>query len=124
MLSEEELQEQWLQWQSSLTKQTGNEYTLDDWLILIGIQEAGRPIQKELSEKEKYDLLQLGIWSILVPAKYFELIWVGDMGWPHFQQLKQLPNINLAERNFLLKKYVLLYNDINKLLKPPLSPIK
>ncbi len=61
MLSEEELQEQWLQWQSSLTKQTGNEYTLDDWLILIGIQEAGRPIQKELSEKEKYDLLQLGI---------------------------------------------------------------
>lgn len=124
MLPEEDLQQRWLQLQSALTKQAGKEYTLDDILILIGIQEAGWPLQKELSEKEKNDLLQLGICSILVPAKYYELIWVDDIGWPHFKQLKQLPNDNLAERNFLLKQYVLLYNDRNKLLKTPLPAVK
>ena len=124
MLPEEELQQRWLQLQSALTKQPGKEYTLDDILILIGRQEAGWPPQKELSENEKNDLLQLGICSILVPAKYYELIWVDDIGWPHFKQLKQLPNDNLAERNFLLKQYVLLYNDRNKLLKPPLPAVK
>lgn len=124
MLPEEELQKRWLQLQSALTKQSGKEYALDDILILIGIREAGWPLQKELSEKEKADLLQLGICSILVPAKYYELIWVDDIGWPHFKQLQQLPNDNLAERIFLLKQYVLLYNDRNKLLKPPLHAIK
>jgi len=124
MLPEEELQQRWLQLQSALTKQPGKEYTLDDILILIGRQEAGWPPQKELSENEKNDLLQLGICSILVPAKYYELIWVDDIGWPHFKQLKQLPNDNLAERNFLLKQYVLLYNDRNKLLKTPLPAVK
>ncbi len=124
MLPEEDLQQRWLQLQSALTKQPGKEYTLDDILILIGRQEAGWPPQKELSENEKNDLLQLGICSILVPAKYYELIWVDDIGWPHFKQLKQLPNDNLAERNFLLKQYVLLYNDRNKLLKTPLPAVK
>lgn len=124
MLPEEELQQRWLQLQSALTKQSGKEYTLDDVLILIGRQEAGWPLQKELSEKEKNDLMQLGICSILVPAKYYELIWVDDIGWPHFKQLHQLPNDNLAERTFLLKQYVLLYNDRNKLVKPPLSAVK
>lgn len=124
MLPEEELQKRWLQLQSALTKQSGKEYALDDILILIGIREAGWPLQKELSEKEKADLLQLGICSILVPAKYYELIWVDDIGWPHFKQLLQLPNYNLAERTFLLKQYVLLYNDRNKLVKPPLSAVK
>ena len=124
MLPEEELHQRWLQLQSALTKQPGKEYTLDDILILIGIQEAGWPPQKELSEKEKNDLLQLGICSILVPAKYYELIWVDDIGWPHFKQLKQLPDNNLAERTFLLKQYVLLYNDRNKLLKTPLPAVK
>lgn len=124
MLPEEDLQQRWLQLQSALTKQPGKEYTLDDILILIGRQEAGWPPQKELSENEKNDLLQLGICSILVPAKYYELIWVDDIGWPHFKQLKQLPDNNLAERNFLLKQYVLLYNDRNKLLKTPLPAVK
>ena len=124
MLPEEDLQQRWLQLQSALTKQPGKEYTLDDILILIGRQEAGWPPQKELSENEKNDLLQLGICSILVPAKYYELIWVDDIGWPHFKQLKQLPKDNLAERNFLLKQYVLLYNDRNKLLKTPLPAVK
>lgn len=124
MLPEEELQQRWLQFESALTKQSGKEYALGDILILIGIREAGLPSQKELSEKEKADLLQLGICSILVPAKYYELIWVDDMGWPHFKQLQQLPNDNLAERTFLLKQYVLLYNDRNKLVKLLLSAVK
>ena len=122
MLPEEDLQQRWLQLQSSLTKQNVNEYSLDDLLILIGKKEAGWPLQKELTGKDKADLLQLGICSILVPAKYYKLIWVDDIGWPHYQQMQPLPRNNREERATLLKEYVLLYNERNKLVKESLSP--
>jgi hypothetical protein len=124
MLPEDELQQRWFRLLSAIHKESGKEYTLDDLLILIGMHEAGVPSQKKLSESEKADLLQLGICSVLVPAKYFELIWVDDIGWPHFKQLRQLPNDNPAERIAFLKKYVLLYNERNKLLIKALPHVK
>lgn len=124
MLPKEDLQQRWQQLQSSLIKQKGKEYTLDDLLILIGKQEAGWPPQKELTEKDKTDLLQLGICCILVPVKYYKLIWVDDFGWPHYQQMQPLPCNNQEERTTLLKEYILLYNERNKLVIESLPPVK
>ncbi|MBI3137277.1 MAG: hypothetical protein HYZ15_01695 [Sphingobacteriales bacterium] len=91
---------------------TGLLPSLDDMLLYIGIFESGIP-PKTLTENEKSELRDLAVCAILVPARYYELFWVEDTGWPHYKQLKRLPPLNAGEREAFLRKYILLYAEKN-----------
>jgi hypothetical protein len=116
MLSEDDLQQRWLKLESGFEKRLGKKTTLDDVLVFIGIREAGLPPKKTFTETEKINLIQMAVCSILVPARYYELFWVEDSGWPHFNQLQRLPQMNNTEREAFLIPYVLLYAEKNKLI--------
>ena len=42
-----------------------------------------------------------------------ELEGVDEEGWPHFRQLKALPEVNLMEQESFIKDHVLLYFEQN-----------
>ena len=58
----------------------------------------------------------MALCTILAPARYFELMWVDDTGWPHFRNLERVPEMNVTERETFLKPYVLKYAEKNKLI--------
>ena len=60
--------------------------------------------------------MQVAISTILVPAKYYELLWVEDTGWPHFKQLQPIKEMNAKDKEFFYKKYILLYAEKNKVI--------
>ncbi|MBL7740969.1 MAG: hypothetical protein JNK14_17235 [Chitinophagaceae bacterium] len=115
MLSEEMLQQRWAQLKTRLAPKLGKDPSLDDILVWIGITEAMLP-PKAFSEKEKTDLRQMAICTVLVPAKYYELMWVDATGWQHYNQLQRMPEMSADERERFLMQYVVLYSEKNRLI--------
>lgn len=77
-------------------------------LLLIGIQELGRGPQ-EFSKEEKQDLMHIAICTILKPSGYYAFDGLDEDGWPHFSQLKALPEQNMIEQENYLKDHALMY---------------
>ncbi|MBL7723783.1 MAG: hypothetical protein JNK27_06525 [Chitinophagaceae bacterium] len=115
MLPEVNLQQRWQQLVSKLTDTLGKQPDMEAILLFIGIREAGQPL-KLFTEKEKTDLRQMAICTLLVPAGYYQLFWVDDTGWPHYKELKRIPAMSMAQRDEFLKEYVLKYAEKNRLL--------
>lgn len=109
----ENLQVRWQELLTNLSSHFNQTPDLDSILTYIGKKEAGLP-DKILTEKEKTDLQQLAICTLLVPDRYFELFWVDDTGWPHFKQLKSLPVWTSENRSSHLQSLILLYAQKNK----------
>ncbi len=99
-----------------LTEQLGYKPGMEAVLLFIGTREAGLP-PKKFTETEISELKQLAICTLLVPARYYQLFWVDDTGWPHFKELQRMPEMPVEDRNDFLKKYVLLYAEKNRLLQ-------
>lgn len=115
MLPGENTGQRWQQLLSRLADKLGYQPDMEAVLLFIGIREAGLP-PKKFTEKEISELKQMAICTLLVPARYYQLFWVDDTGWPHFKELKRLPEMPVEDRNAFLKEYVLLYAEKNRLL--------
>ena len=77
-------------------------------LFLIGIQEFG-DIRRKFTKEEKQDLIHVAICTVMTPSGYYELERVDEDGWPHFKQLKPMPNMMPHEQEAFLRDHVLLY---------------
>lgn len=115
MLPDADLQERWATLESKMTEKLGKKPTFEELLLFIGILESGLP-PKEFTDKEKADLIQMASCCILVPARYYELFWVDDTGWPHFRQLIRVPEMNEEQKSLFYQPYILNYFEKNRLL--------
>ncbi len=86
----------------------GKKPDVESILFLIGIQEFG-DIRKKFSKEQKQDLMHVAICSVLSPSGFYELSGVDEDGWPHFKQLKAMPNMHPVEQEAFLKDHILLY---------------
>jgi hypothetical protein len=115
MIIEEDQQKRWLKLEAALQERLGIQPDMDAILLFIGIRESGLP-PKTFTETEKLNLRQIAVSTILVPARYYELIWVDDFGWPSFKELQRIPQMNLAERDVFLQPYVLMYAEKQRII--------
>ena len=114
-MTEEELQQHWQQLTNLIASKTGTSPGFDEVLLYIGICESGMP-PKVLSEREKTDLIQMATCTVLVPARYYQLFWVEDTGWPHYKELQRLPPMPKEEREQLLTPWIIQYAVKNRLI--------
>lgn len=114
-MTEEELQQHWQQLTNLIASKTGTSPGFDEVLLYIGICESGMP-PKVLSEREKTDLIQMATCTVLVPARYYQLFWVEDTGWPHYKELQRLPPMPREELKQLLTPWIIQYAVKNRLI--------
>ncbi len=81
---------------------------METLLFLIGIQETGKAGQK-FTKEQKQDLMHVAICSLLTPSGFYEFQGKDKDGWPHFRQLKPMPDMNPVEQENFLRDHVLLY---------------
>ena len=98
----------WMRLEEKLIERFGKKPDLETVLFLIGIQEFGQIFEKYTKE-QKQDLMHIAVCSLLSQSGYFVLEGHDEEGWPHFRQLKALPNHGLKEQEDFLKDNVLLY---------------
>lgn len=115
MLSEEELKQKWALLEDKLATQLGRQPLMDDVLFWLGLKEAGLP-PRNFSEAEKVNIIQMAECTVLVPARYYQLYWVEDSGWPHYTQLQRLPHMSATEKTAFLQPYVIMYAEKHKML--------
>jgi hypothetical protein len=104
----DDLQSRWWKLEEQLMQRFGKKPDLNAILLLIGIQETGFVTDK-ISKEQKQDLMHVAVCSLLSPSGYYLLEGKDADGWPHFKQLKALPEYDLIEQENFLKDHVLLY---------------
>lgn len=77
-------------------------------LFLIGIQEFGQ-IREKFTKEQKQDLMHVAVCRLFAQSGYYELDKIDEEGWPHFKQLKAMPEMDLGEQENFLKDHILLY---------------
>lgn len=112
-MTDEELQQRWHQLENLIATKTGQFPVFDDILLYIGIIESGLP-PKELNDREKTDLIQMATCTVLVPARYYQLFWVEDTGWPHYKELQRVPPMPKEELELMLKPWIIQYAIKNR----------
>ena len=108
----DDLQSRWWKLEEKLMERFGKKPDVESLLFLIGIQELGN-IKSTFTKEQKQDLMHIAVCTVLLPSGYYELQDVDEEGWPHFRQLKAVPEMNpVAQENFL-KDHILLYFQNN-----------
>jgi hypothetical protein len=108
MFVKDDLQQRWWNLEAKLAERFGKKPDMEAILFLIGIQEFGQ-LKEKFTKEQKQDLMHVAICSLLSHSGYYELEGKDIDGWPHFKQLKPMPDMNAYEQESFLKDHVLLY---------------
>lgn len=108
MFTKDDLQQRWWNLEARLVERFNKKPDMETILFLIGIQETGF-MKEKITKEQKQDLMHVAVCSLLGPSGYYELERVDEDGWPHFRQLKPMPDMNAIEQENFLKDHILLY---------------
>jgi hypothetical protein len=115
MQIQDDLQARWWQLEAKMLERFGKKPDLETILFLIGIQEFGH-IRSKFTKEQKQDLMHVAVCTLLSQSGYFEITGHDIDGWPHFKQMKQLPDMDLIEQENFLKDHALLYFETHNIL--------
>ncbi len=105
---QDDLQGRWWALEAKLMERFGKKPDLNAILMLIGMQETGKT-GDTVDKEAKQDLMHVAVCTLLATSGYYALEGHDDEGWPHFAQLRALPEYNLIEQENFLKDHILLY---------------
>lgn len=104
----DDLQARWWKLEEKFVGKFGKKPDVEAILFLIGIQEV-RNLKKKFTKEQKQELMHVAVCSLLSQSGYYKLAGYDMEGWPHFEQLKPLPQYNMPEQENFLKDHILLY---------------
>jgi hypothetical protein len=114
MQIQDDHQTRWWNLEAKLVERFGKKPDLETILFLIGIQETGM-LKEKITKEQKQDLMHVAVCTLLMPSGYYEIEKTDEEGWPHFKQLKPMPEMNAFEQENFLKDHVLLYFEENEI---------
>jgi len=94
-----------------IVRKSMNQVSIPDFqtiLFLIGIQEFGL-IQHSFSKEEKQDLMHIAVCKLLSYEGYYQFVGRDADGWPHYDQLKDVPYEGAKEQQKYLKRLIIRY---------------
>jgi hypothetical protein len=106
--TKDDLQVRWWNLEAKLVERFGKKPDMETILFLIGIQEFGQ-LKEKFTKEEKQDLMHVAICSLMAPSGFYISEGADADGWPHFRQLKPMPDMNPIEQENFLKDHILLY---------------
>lgn len=108
MFVQDDIQQRWWNLEAKLVERFGKKPDMETILFLIGLQETGINTKK-ITKEQKQDLMHVAVCTLLQNSGYFKFEGKDKDGWPHFTQLKEMPNYTLPEQENFLKDHILLY---------------
>jgi hypothetical protein len=77
-------------------------------LFLIGVQELGKG-KITFSKEEKQDLMHIALCKVLSFGGYYICTHIDKDGWPHYDLIKNIKEIDLKSQEEIIKYYVVQY---------------
>lgn len=97
---------------------TEKNVTIETILFLIGVQELGSGSQK-YTKDDKVNLIHIAVCRLLEPFGYYKFSHYDEGGFPHFDEVEELPELKPNEQSLLMKKAIIHYFIDEKLFPPP-----
>ena len=110
-MSRENLSQRWADLSQKLEAMFDMEINEESILFLIGIRELGSNGQREFSKQEKTDLMHIAVCRLFSASGYYQLSHTDQDGWPHWELLVPLPNMDTFTQAYTLKLHILNYFD-------------
>ncbi len=107
-----ELEKNWRETVEKVSEHFGESLDMQSILFMIGVQELNKGFQK-LSKDKKVDVMHIAVCSVLEPAGYYEFLGRDEDGWPHYENIKKLPNLNDKEQDSMMKEAIIEYFQQN-----------
>jgi len=104
----DDLQTRWWALEAKLVERFGKKPDMEAILFLIGMQETGF-IKEKITKEQKQDLMHVAVCILFSQSGFYELEGKDQEGWPHFKQVKQLPEMSMIGQENFLKDHILLY---------------
>ena len=104
----DDLMTRWWTLEAKLVERFGKKPDMEAILFLIGINETGF-LPEKITKEQKQDLMHVATCSLLAPSGYYIFEGRDEEGWPHYKQVKELPNLSMPEQENFLKDHILLY---------------
>ena len=114
MEAKDDLQTRWWALEAMLVERFGKKPDMETILFLIGVQELGQ-IKEKFTKEQKQDLMHVAVCTLFSSSGFYELAGKDDDCWPHFRQLKPMPELNMTEQENFLKDHILLYLENHSL---------
>src|SRR5687768_10093067 len=95
--AKDDLQSRWWKLEEQLMERFGKKPDMEAILFLIGMQELGN-IKPKFTKEQKQDLMHVAVCTLLAQSGYYILEGHDEEGWPHFKQLRALPEYGLIEQ--------------------------
>lgn len=103
-----QLQLRWARLVDILRLRLGKTPNMEAILFLIGVRELGKG-PSDFTKEQKVDLMHIAICAILAPAGYYRLSHSDQEGWPHWEQEKEIPFIDIFSQEIFLKSHIVDY---------------
>lgn len=104
----DDLMQRWWNLEAKLVERFGKKPDMEAILFLIGLNETGFLAEK-ITKEQKQDLMHVATCSLLAPSGFYVFEGRDEEGWPHYKQVKELPNLALPEQENFLRDHILLY---------------
>ena len=105
-----ELEIKWRKTIQKISKNFDEQLDIQAILFLIGLQELNIDIEK-LTKDQKIEVIHVGLCTILSPYGYYTKIAVDNEGWPHYENVKKLPNVEQNQQEQIIKEAIIDYFD-------------
>lgn len=109
---EMDLNIEWIKVQLFIRKRFDEVLDVQTILYIIGLQELGKNHQA-LKKEQKIDVIHIGTCTVLMRLGYYQKIGMDADDWPHFKNIKKLPNDMVGElQENLMKKAIIEYLNL------------
>jgi len=108
MNANDDLQSRWWTLEAKMVERFGKKPDLETILFLIGVQELASE-QSKFSKEQKQDLMHIAVCRVLSSSGYYKIEYIDEEGWPHYEQVKALPDMDAITQENYIKDHVLLY---------------
>ncbi len=108
MLDEDNFEKRWEDLLIEKSKQIDFEVDFEGLLFLIGLQELGKT-RISPDKNQKLDIMHIAVCKLLEPYGFYEYKGIDADGWPHWERLKKIPNLDKKEQDKLIRTAMLEY---------------
>lgn len=105
----ENFEARWTQVEEMMLERFGKLPDMETILFLIGINELGTLPGRKFSKEQKQDLMHIAVCSLLSRRGYYEFAGRDGDGWPHYDQVMEVPASGLQQQERILKECAIEY---------------
>ena len=103
-----ELEKRWRDTVAIASEHFGETLDMQSILFILGLQELNKGYV-DLTKDQKLEVMHIATCTLLEPYGYYEFKGRDEDGWPHFENIEELPMLTGSEQEEMIKEAIIDY---------------